>query len=178
MREAVPEAGEGARSLEGYGLRPEPRERLDPRAKRLWRISAAISSLVMLAQAGVVSWLLWRFADLSRVVALLPVLGVLLLSVPLIGISPDVRWRRWRYEITEHEVDLQRGFISVVRTLVPLTRVEHVDTQQGPLERSMGLSTVVFHTAAGAQKIPALATPEADRVRDRIAELARGQDER
>ena len=39
------------------------------------------------------------------------------------------------------------------------------------------LPTVVFYTAAGYNEIPELSTPVAAAVRDRIAELAREQDE-
>ena len=40
-----------------------------------------------------------------------------------------------------------------------------------------GLATVVFHTAAGANEIPALTVEVAGQVRDRIATLARTADE-
>jgi len=75
------------------------------------------------------------------------------------------------------EVDVQRGLLRVTRTLVPMTRVQHVDTRRGPLQRHLGLSTVVFYTAAGPNEIPQLAQDTASEVRDRIAELTRGADE-
>ncbi len=158
-------------------MRAEPRERLDPRARRLWRITGLISSLVILAQAAAVSAVLRWLVNAPMTVAVLPLIGALALGAFLVGVVPDLRWRRWRYEISDTEVDLQRGLLYVTRTLVPLARVQHVDTQQGPLERSMQLSTVVFYTAAGTNRIPALHTPVADAVRDRIAELTREQDE-
>ena len=177
MRDTIEQPGGNTGSGTTDGLRAAPSDRLDPRAKQLWRITGAISGIVSLALAAAVGAALRYFTDFSPLVAALPVIGTLLEAAFLIGVVPDVRWRRWRYEISETEVDMQRGIVSVTRTLVPLTRVQHVDTQQGPLERWIGLSTVVFYTAAGANRIPALATPIADRVRDRIAELARVQDE-
>ena len=65
----------------------------------------------------------------------------------------------------------------MVRTLVPMARVQHVDTRRGVLEQSLGVATVVFHTAAGTNAIPALLAREATEVRDRIATLARTPDE-
>jgi uncharacterized protein len=64
-----------------------------------------------------------------------------------------------------------------VRTLVPLARIQHVDTRQGPLQRRFGLSTVVFYTAAGPNQIPELSTRVASEVRDSIAVLTGEQDE-
>ena len=110
-------------------------------------------------------------------------LPVLLWLVPLVGavlgvaVIPELRWRRWRYDVREDEIDLRRGAFKVTRTLVPMARVQHVDTSRGVLEQALGVSTVVFHTAAGSTSIPALARDEADLVRDRIAALARTPDE-
>jgi uncharacterized protein len=97
--------------------------------------------------------------------------------VLLVFVLPPLLWRRWRYEIRPLEVDLQRGLVSITRTLVPMARVQHVDTRRGPLQRRMGLSTVVFYTAAGPNEIPQLANETAAEVRDRIAELTREADE-
>ena len=58
-----------------------------------------------------------------------------------------------------------------------MLRVQHVDTKRDLLQQWLGLATVVFHTAAGANEIPALTVDEAAQVRDRIAELARTADE-
>ena len=133
--------------------------------------------LPLLAAGGFGSWALLRWADVSIFLGIMPGLSVLALAVFSVFVAPGVRWRRWRYEIRPDEVDLQRGVWWVSRTLVPLARIQHVDTRQGPLQRRYGLSTVVFHTAAGPNQIPELSTPIAAEARDRIADLTREQDE-
>ena len=158
-------------------MKDEPSERLDPRAKVVWRISAALNMIPLLAAGGFGSWALLRWSDVSVFLGMLPALVVLALTVFSVFVAPGVRWRRWRYEIRPDEVDLQRGVWWVSRTLVPLARIQHVDTRQGPLQRRYGLSTVVFHTAAGPNQIPELSTPIASEARDRIADLTREQDE-
>jgi membrane protein YdbS with pleckstrin-like domain len=158
-------------------LKAEPAERLDPRAKTLWRITGALGTLPLLAGAAFGSWVLLRMAEVSLLVGVLPVVAVMVYLVISVGVAPGLRWRRWRYEIREDEVDLQRGIVWISRTLVPLARIQHVDTQSGPLQRRFGLATVVFYTAAGANEIPELSAPVAAEVRDRIAELTREQDE-
>lgn len=158
-------------------MKGEPSERLDPRAKTLWRISSALWNLPLLLAAGVGGWfLVWRL-DFSVLIGALPLLVMLVLYGLAVGLLPTLRWRRWRYEIREEEVDLQRGIIWVSRTLVPLARIQHVDTQHGPLQRWFGLATVIFYTAAGSNQIPELAASVAAEVRDRISELTREQDE-
>ena len=157
-------------------MKGEPAERLDPRAMTLWRITGALNMLPLLVGAGFAALALSR-SGASRLFEVLPMLAVLVLAGVIVGVVPGLRWRRWRYEIRPDEVDLQRGIFWISRTLVPLARIQHVDTRQGPLQRRFGLSTVVFYTAAGPNHIPELSTPVAARVRDRIAALTREQDE-
>jgi membrane protein YdbS with pleckstrin-like domain len=156
-------------------LKSEPKQRLDPRAKLLWRITGVLQAVPVLVGGAFGSYVLYASAALY--LAVLPTLGALALAVLLVRVLPDLLWRRWRYEIRPLEIDLQRGFVRVTRTLVPMARVQHVDTQRGPLQRRLGLSTVVFYTAAGPNEIPQLAQQRAAEVRDRIAELTRTADE-
>jgi membrane protein YdbS with pleckstrin-like domain len=158
-------------------LKAEPAERLDPRAKTLWRITGALGTLPLVAGGAFASWILLWVADLPLLFGVLPFLAALALFVALASVVPGLRWRRWRYEIRDDEVDLQRGILWITRTLVPLARIQHVDTQSGPLQRRFNLATVVFYTAAGANRIPELSAPVAAGARDRIAELTRDQDE-
>ena len=158
-------------------MKGEPAERLDPRAITVWRITATLNMLPLLIGAGFAALALSRSGAFSRLFELLPVLAVLVLASVVVGVVPGLRWKRWRYEIRPDEVDLQRGILWIGRTLVPLARIQHVDTRQGPLQRRFGLSSVVFYTAAGPNQIPELSTPVAERARDRIAELTREQDE-
>ncbi|QIN80271.1 PH domain-containing protein [Rubrobacter marinus] len=157
-------------------MKAEPGERLDPRARSLWRVTGALQALPILAGGAFGTYVLYR-NEAAAYLAALPVLAALALAVLLVVFLPPLLWRRWRYEIRQLEVDLQRGLLRVTRTLVPMARVQHVDTRQGPLQRRFGLSTVVFYTAAGPNEIPQLATGTAAEVRDRIAELTREADE-
>jgi len=86
-------------------------------------------------------------------------------------VVPQLRWRQWRYEVRASEIDLRRGAFTVRRTLVPMSRVQHVDTRRTVLSQFFGLASVVFHTAAGDNEIPALTEAEAAAIRDQIADL-------
>ena len=112
---------------------------------------------------GVLAWLAWALA--AGVVA---VGGIAL---------PLVRWRTWRYAVRDEEIDLLRGAVVVRRTLIPMTRVQHVDTQRTPLSDFFDLRAVTVHTAADSHAIPALRPGDAAAIRDRIALLARQPDE-
>ncbi len=103
--------------------------------------------------------------------ALLP---IVVFAIGVVAI-PELRWSRWRYEIRDEEIDLRHGTVTVTRTLIPMLRVQHVDTTRGPLDQLLGLATVVVHTAAGQDDDPrarrrvrrAAARPDRDAREDR-----------
>ena len=92
-------------------------------------------------------------------------------------VVPQLRWRRWRWEVRDEEVDLRHGAFTEIRTIVPMARVQHVDVRRSFLAQSFGTADLVVHTAAGATTIPMLPEAAAVEVRDRIADLARTPDE-
>ena len=152
---------------------PEPAHRLPESAKGYWRVAiagralAAVAACLALADA-------W---DELGIPALVPVWVALGVGTVAAAVVPGLRWRRWRYEIREEEIDLRHGTFTVRRTLVPIRRVQHVDTSSGLLQGAFDLATVSFHTAAGETELPALARGEAEAVRRRIGELARTRDD-
>ena len=148
---------------------PEPSRRLAPGARWLWRAQGLITTVAALIAAGV----LQSSAPGGAAWMLLPIV----VGVIGVGVVPELRWSRWRYEIRDEEIDLRHGTLRITRTLVPMLRVQHVDTTQGPIDQALGLATVVVHTAAGATTIPALEEAHAARLRDHIATLARTADE-
>ena len=153
---------------------PEPRQRLAPAARTAWRISA--SGIAAAVAIGLV-WLGGELVEAAGLWAGLPWVAAALAAAVLVGVVPELLWRRWRYEVRPHEIDIRRGAFTITRTLVPMLRVQHVDTARGLLQQALGLATVAFHTAAGASSIPHLTEAEAERVRDRIAALTRAPDE-
>ncbi|UFT99814.1 PH domain-containing protein [Radiobacillus kanasensis] len=156
-------------------MRHRPINNLATEAIQVWRIYAIIPSFVFLCLiiTGVV---------LSRIIFDLPVpmwvfissfLVWLILSFITILVVPNVNWKRWRYQVFEQEVDIEHGLLIIKRTLIPMIRVQHVDTKQGPILKKFGLATVTISTAATKHEIPALKEEEAYELRDRISVLAR-----
>jgi uncharacterized protein len=107
----------------------------------------------------------------------LPVLAWAAIFVSSVVVFPRLAYARWRFGIDDEEIDIQRGRVWIERVLVPMARVQHVDTERGPVQRRLGLASVVVHTAAGHFEIPALDLERAVELRTRIAVLARVSDE-
>ncbi|WP_246988501.1 PH domain-containing protein [Halorientalis marina] len=84
-------------------------------------------------------------------------------------------YRSWRFAVESDALELKRGVLTRVETAVPFVRIQHVDTQRGPLDRLLGLSSVVVYTAGsrGADvTIPGLSPDRAEKLRNRLRDLA------
>ncbi|MDR2492585.1 MAG: PH domain-containing protein [Coriobacteriales bacterium] len=168
-------------------MRDLPSRRLDTRIKRVWRLSALIVVvLVLLAAlitligiaAGVVSELgSTQERDTAFVVFYSIGAGLLaaglLAAVAFVLVIPRLRYLRWRFEVYEEDIEIYRGILWRRRIVIPLVRVQNVDTKQGPVMRASGLASFTVATAAGEHEIPGLPVPEADELRERVAILAR-----
>lgn len=154
----------------------EPSKRLPRDAQSYWHAVGSAQGLGAVV-AGFIFVSMLDDAGVDGALRYVPLAVGLVVAVLLAAVIPPLRWRRWRYEIRDDEIDLRHGTFTVRRTLVPIRRVQHVDTEVGPLQQSFGLAGVKFHTAAGATAIPALDRGEAELVRARVAELARTRDD-
>ncbi|RDU34842.1 hypothetical protein DRW41_21215 [Neobacillus piezotolerans] len=149
-----------------------PENRISRKALIVWRISGALGTLFVWVPAAFVAvlsrifgWPLWIPATLCLIALTATVFMVLVL--------PPLRWKRWRYEVREQEIELQYGIFVIRRSLVPMARIQHVETFQGPILRRYGLSTVMVSTAATIHEIPAVEEEEAESLRMKISRLAR-----
>ncbi|KMK72148.1 PH domain-containing protein [Bacillus safensis] len=153
-------------------MRKQPQRQISLNGLKVWRLQNGIISLIfLLIIIGVfvtsyyLQWPYWIGAILSGLWVLQVIFGIWLI--------PKIRHHIWRYEVFENEIEIQHGLIRVTRVIVPMVRVQHVDTSQGPLLRRYRLASVQISTAATVHDIPALELEEADELRDYISRLAR-----
>jgi membrane protein YdbS with pleckstrin-like domain len=154
-----------------------PRVEAEPQLHRLEGRVVWHWGLTLFAEtAGLVVALLvfGRFVD-----QWIPV-GPLTAAVAVIGLAlalllPPARLRSWGYQLRERDLYVRRGVLSRAISVIPLARIQHVDTRQDLVERWLGLGRVVVYTAGirGAElTIPGLAADEAEALRDRLAALS------
>lgn len=82
------------------------------------------------------------------------------------------RHRRTLWKLDADGFALQRGRWWRIESRVPVSRVQHLDLKRGPLERALGLATLVIHTAGtrmAAVTVAGLDDGDAERLRDRLA---------
>jgi uncharacterized protein len=161
-------AGAGAPQAAAAAPQPEPEvRRLHRRVVAIWRLASLIWTAI-LSSAALAALLA---SDLPPWLAL----GVLALGLVHAAVVPPLRYRHWRYRVGPVDVRVWHGWLWRHASVVLHSRIQHVDTRQGPIERMMGLSTVVMFTAGsvGAMvAIPGLAAAEAESLRDHLADVS------
>lgn len=157
-------------------MRALPTRKLDKRITRVWRLSAVINVIVWFGMALIPLAAVWFFMEREFVLSIILLALLVLFVVSLIVfvvVVPKIRWIQWSFEVLDEEIDIHKGIFWKNRIIIPLIRVQNVDTKQGPIMRANGLASFTVSTAAGAHEIPGLDVAEADALRDHVALLAR-----
>jgi membrane protein YdbS with pleckstrin-like domain len=143
-------------------------EALHSRVRFRWSLSALIGAAVLGAVVGIAARFVLNRSPLVGVGA-----GVAVLALGVV--FAFALYRTWGYELRDDALELERGVVTRVETAVPFVRIQHVDTQRDPLDRLLGLSSVVVYTAGsrGADvTIPGLEPDRARDLRNRLRDLA------
>src|SRR5690606_5200956 len=140
---------------------------LDPRVMKAWRAAW----LVVAALFGFAALALLALPASPPALAA----GTLaLLCLAAAASHPRARYRSWGYRLRDADLLVRRGVLWRTISIVPHARIQYVDTRRGPLERALGLATVVVYTAGtrgAAVRIPGLDAARAEALRDRLAAL-------
>lgn len=144
-----------------------PGNRVSPRARAWWAARVALLGLplpltflvlaVTIPPAATVFWWL-----------------TLIFAVPVLvwlAVEPLWRFRVHRWEVTDTAVYVVSGWLWQRWRVVPLARVQSVDSLRGPLQQSFGLVGITVATAAasGAVRITGLDRRHAGELVDYLA---------
>ena len=142
---------------------------LDPKARSLWA-----------ALAGGAAFVVSMVVAVPLAIAGVWVLGV---PVPVVAVIIAVLWARaawdrftWRDE--PEALELRHGVWFHRASYVPYHRIQQIDVERGPLDRSFGLAKLVVRTASATTdaRLPGLSEAEARRLRQRLLERAGADD--
>lgn len=85
-------------------------------------------------------------------------------------VKPGLLFRHFGYGLDGDILSIRSGVFVLSTVTIPLFRIQHVQTEQGPLLRSFGLAHVVVSTAGSVYLIPALDARQASALRERLTE--------
>ncbi|MFT8500537.1 MAG: PH domain-containing protein [Lacticaseibacillus paracasei] len=138
--------------------------------QRIWRASAALWALVLIIiGVGLISawffchWSFWLWLGL---------IGIAIIQLLFRLALVPYRYRFWRYNITPTAVFLQKGFFFQKNEAIPISRIQNVTLEAGPLLQWQTLQQVNIETASTAHVIDGVTRPVADQLRNQILQLA------
>jgi uncharacterized protein len=165
---------ESSASAGRLALRP-PLHRVSRTAVWFWTVRALPGWLVIIG--GQLFWALldrgagWHWPVLAASVAV---------AVAHLVVMPRWRYAVHRWEVAPHAVYTQSGWFNQERRIAPISRIQTVDAERGPLEQLFRLANVTVTTASasGPLRIHGLDRGTAERLVEELTDHTRaGQDD-
>ena len=142
--------------------------RLHPNYKLLMRVGAIFIGLLIFGASAVLAGALNSQFGFPIWAILVPAAIV----AAIIGFRvPVARYNARGYQISRDRLRVVRGIWWHSDTIVPFGRVQHIDVDQGPIERGLDIATMTLHTAGShnaSVKLPGLGHGLAIEMREAI----------
>ncbi len=106
-------------------------------------------------------------------------IGILLIAIISVALI-NVSFRRKGLAVRQKDIIYKSGLIFRKITTVPFNRIQHVEINQGPIEKRFDLSKIEIYTAGGAAsdlKIPGLKYENAQKLRTFIIQKTHSDEE-
>ena len=171
----TPGSGPGSSPLADLaGSAPVPLS-LAPGALTLWRGGSLVVTFVVVGITAVLG-VLADGTDLPSRFG--PAMLFLLIGLTVSLVVPAAQYRRWRYWLTEDEIEIRHGLVVRNESSIPHFRVQHIDIRQGPLQRLVGVVKLEISTASPASdaELPGITPDQAERIRRLVLERAEADD--
>lgn len=149
-------------------------QQLPESIKSVWRLQASLNLLIemiiivgMLCGFYFLKWPMWIVAIIAAIFIIFSIAEFILISY---------HYQFWRYQISDHDVEVTTGFFVRKTTAVPILRIQDVTLSAGPLLQFKKLQSVKIHTAAAVHEIGGVDHQTATSLKTKIMDLAKEED--
>ncbi|MGH4050140.1 MAG: PH domain-containing protein [Clostridium sp.] len=147
-------------------------KRISPFSRKMWALDGFISGGIFLIIAVILNVFL-EFNALWKYILVGSIYGIVLLVIVYSRIMPKYKYEKFRYDIDGEKISLIFGVFSQRNVIIPMKRVQYVDTEQGIIIKRYNLINLTIHTAGGAYKIPFLGKEIGDKLQLDITNIVR-----
>lgn len=128
--------------------------------------ASVITNVIVLLIIGGVNWFWLIPADVGagKIISLLLVFLTLLDML----VVPYFRYNRYRYSINEECIDIKEGYLFTKRNIVPIERVQKLQTAKGPIDQIFHIEKLIVTTAGGDVTINYLEEERAENIADNL----------
>ena len=129
-------------------------------------VAAAVALLVVIPSGTAAGW--------ERLAVGVAALLVLLVWV----LVPILRWRMATYQLTTRRFRMREGIIARKGRDIPLTRINDVSFEQGPIDRLLGTGTLVVESAGEQGQLRLDEIPDVETVQATLYQLVEDEQHR
>lgn len=149
--------------------------KLLPEVKTVWTLNFIIRVIFYSLIVLMIDFYLIK-GDLIFIDLPIGILSILVFTIGFIlsFILPQLAYKYWWFDVKENEIYIERGILTRIRTVVPYSKIQHIDVQQSILDRLFHLSKLILYTAGtrGADVIiPGLPLEYAEQLRDSLKDI-------
>jgi membrane protein YdbS with pleckstrin-like domain len=142
-------------------------KRLSNKAVPYLRVSALIDMVFWLIIAGVVTGLALWFEWPAYIIWIAAGVFIFLFILNVL-VRPIIFYRVTRYELSEEQIIVKKGFLIIRTTLIPIKRIQGVELSTGPVSRRYGLSVLRAKTASMGIDMPPIEIEEGRQLKRQI----------
>ena len=127
-------------------------------------ISNLISSILALI---IVTIIIYFFKDFFSNYKELVKLGYIILGIDIlyeICIEPFLMIKIFKYNITDKSIEYNKGAIFTKKTIIPMRRVQQIETETDPLLKRMGLAKINIITTTGNHQLRRISLGESKEI--------------
>lgn len=149
-------------------------KKIDKKAVKAWIIARTLFLVIFAAIyfVGIYGFLM-PIIDNTMVRLIIHILTVIINGYLLLYafLFPLIEYKEWKYSISDDKIELVHGIFVRKKVIIPISRLQFLDVDQGPIHRRYGLSTIRLNTAGGLHEIPALTNDEAEEISKNLASV-------
>ncbi|PWA07529.1 hypothetical protein DCC39_16650 [Pueribacillus theae] len=152
-----------------------PKNRLSKNIIKATILRELIENSVVFIVLGILIYLDYRFSWKDWIGWILIAIAAitLLASIWSITIRPFLLYKNTRYHVDEEFLQLKTGAFIEEYEIVPMTKIQSVEMNQGPIMRKYGLCSISVETMGSSHAISGLPRDVAWELRNQIAHYAK-----
>lgn len=148
---------------------------IDKKAVKTWIIGRAIVSIIIIVVYISVMYLfvIPKFGHILILKYASYILALIIIVVSILEslIWPFLEYKQWRYGIFQDKIELIKGIIIRQRIIIPISRIQNLKIEQGPIKRIYGITSINIITAGGYHEIPAITLEEAEKITENLKRI-------
>ncbi|WP_291652397.1 PH domain-containing protein [Clostridium sp.] len=153
-------------------------QRLNKNAIKSWIIARLISTFIIsVILIGGRIFLSKVMDDFNAISFIFTMASIILISILLINsfISPTIEYKQWRYKITNDKIEFTEGIYFIRKVIIPIIRIQHIQVNQGPINKFFNLYDISIFTAGGQHKIPNIDSKRAEEISEYLNEVIKNK---